>query len=356
MERGLSRRELLAQAGLCAATAPFLTLAACLPDDARRPLCELRGRTMGTRYRLRFRPPRYGIDDLALHAAIGGLFRRVNERMSAWRGDSELAGINGATPGQWVPVSEATRAVVVAAKEMHARSGGAFDPTVGALVDGWGFGPSRAPRAVPSRARQAALRDGVDGRAIETRASPSAVRRTRPDTRLDLSAIAQGHAVDAVAALLAARHVEHFLLELGGELRAGGRATPDRPWYVAVERPHALGRIPWCVVRLDDGAIATSGVYRNCFEEDGRRYSHVIDPRTGCPVAHRLLSVSVIAGDATTADAAATALLVLGPEEGKRFARAGGLAALFAVEASNGVRAVTTPSFASRLVDPEGHA
>lgn len=351
-ERVLTRRDLFAGAGCCAALAPFFTLAACGPEGVEDAF-ELRGRTMGTTYRLRARPPARSLDPLALHAEIGRLLRRVEARLSFWRRDSELARINTAAPGRWVEVSEETLRVVAAAQAQQRLSGGAFDPALGALVDLWGFGPSRAEHAVPTPESLEQVREPGAALAIETRTQPPAVRRRQRGTRVDLSAIAQGHAVDEVAALLAAYGVEDYLLDLGGELRAGGRPAADRPWRVAVERPRGTARVPLCVVRLDDAAIGTSGVYLKWFEQGGRRYSHILDPRSGRPIEHGLLSVSVLAEDALTADAAATTLLVLGPEEGACFAREHGLAALFAAEDGGDVRVSWTPSFDARVLPQE---
>lgn len=349
-ERRIRRRDLLVAAGCCAAAAPFLTLAAC---GARRDQAELRGRTMGTTYSLRVRLPTNGVDVLALHAEVGGIFRRIDALLSPWRRDSELARINAAATGDWVGVSTETERVVAAAQAQRRLSGGAFDATLGALVDLWGFGPSHSERAVPAAGRLDALRPRADTHGFETCVHPPRIRRRDPRARLDLSAIAQGHALDEVAALLVRRGLKNYLLDLGGELRAGGRAAAKRPWHVAVERPYGEGRLPLCVVRLEDAAIGTSGVYLKWFEDRGRRYSHILDPRSGEPLEHDLLSVTVIAQDALTADAMATTLLVLGPEEGTRFAREHGLAALFAAQDGRGVRVSRTPSFAARIVAQE---
>jgi thiamine biosynthesis lipoprotein len=189
---------------------------------------------------------------------------------------------------------------------------------------------------------------------LEMRASPPALRKAAAGVAIDLDGIAPGWAVDRLAERLEALGVRDYLVEIGGEVRARGDSPEQRRWRVAVEKPLAGERVAQAVIELGNNGVSTSGDYRDYREMDGRRISHTIDPRTGLPVAHRLASVTVVHASVAAADAWATALMVLGPEEGMALARREGLAALFV---EHGRRAgefdeAETPQFA-RLRRPE---
>ena len=183
----------------------------------------------------------------------------------------------------------------------------------------------------------------------ELRDAPRAARKRRPGVAVDLSAIAVGYAVDRVAELLGARGFDRYLVDIGGELRAAGAGPAGGPWRIAVQRPDAPEGRAQHLLPLADAAVATSGDYRRFYERDGRRYAHAIDPRTGAPVRHALASVTVVAASAAEADAAATALLVLGPDAGPRLAQARGLPALFVVREGEALVERMTPGFAALL-------
>lgn len=268
----------------------------------------------------------------------------VDAGTSSWRDDSEISRFNRSASTAWQSVSADTAAVVAVALDVQHRSEGAFDPTVAPLVELWGFGrvgPRRRPP--PPEAMSAALAR-VGGGALAVRRNPPALRKQHPDLALDLSGVAKGYAVDLVARRLDALGVARFLVEVGGELRARGEAPGGGPWRVGVERPEpGPSRIGWTLA-LVDVSLASSGDYRRYFEWRGRRYSHVIDPRSGLPVHHGLVSVSVLAPDAARADAWATALLVLGPEAGPRVATREGLAVLFVLDRGARLETRATPA------------
>lgn len=294
------------------------------------------GHTMGTTYSVQIVDPPPQLDATALQRQVDDLLEEINDSMSTWRADSELSRFNANPSTDWVAVSPALAAVVGTAQAVSAASDGAFDITVGPLVDLWGFGassdPTQPPATRPTADAIAATRARTGFRQLEVRTAPPALRKARPDLALDLSAIAKGHGVDRVAALLSAQGYEDFLVEIGGELVGRGVNAQGEPWRIAIERPDpGLTRRPLQVLPLAGRALATSGDYRNYFEQDGVRYSHSIDPNRGEPVYHRLASVTVIADSAELADAWATALLVLGPERGPDLASAEGLEALFLI-------------------------
>ena len=299
---------------------------------------------------LRSTPPAEQLEQAEVEAQVRRVLERIEGRMSHYRGASELSRFNRAATTEPQAMSRETIGVVAEALAVSRASGGAFDVTVGPLVDAWGFGPpGRAPEA-PDEALLAALRARVGAAHLEADPAASTLRKRRVDVVVDLSAIAKGYAVDAVAELLAERGFGDYLVEIGGELRAGGTNERGEPWRVAIERPASGLATAQRIVPLTDAALATSGDYRNFYDLDGARVSHTIDPRTGRPVTHGLRAVSVIAERCSLADARSTALNVLGPEEGHALAVAQDWAALFVVDDGTG-RLVEreTPAFTAAL-------
>lgn len=275
------------------------------------------GQTMGTAWRADV----YSLGDAeALRGAIDGELEMLVEQMSHWREDSDLSRFNRAAAGEWVRLPEEFFAVLHCGLHVARKSGGAFDPALGAVVEAWGFGPLGRPGPLPAgrgRWEEIAIR-------METREAlqPGGVT-------LDFSAIAKGYAVDHVARLLEERGVGSFLVEIGGELRGRGIKEDGQPWWVAVEGPpEGLGTE--IVVALHNASIATSGDYRRYFERDGVRFAHTIHPRTSAPANSGVASVSVIHESTMAADAYSTSLAVLGVEEGMDLADRLHLAAVIA--------------------------
>jgi thiamine biosynthesis lipoprotein len=235
--------------------------------------------------------------------------------------------------------------VLDVSKLIWEQSAGAFDPTVGPLVDLWGFGPVPTDDLVPSdeQIAQALATVGYQHLSIDMQI----ISKAAP-IRLDLSAVAKGYAVDQVADLLEMLALPDYLVEIGGEMRLGGSNPKGQPWRIAVEMPAVIPQVQR-VIAAHDVAIATSGDYRNYFEQDGVRYSHTIDPRTGKPIGHSLASVTVVAETCAEADAWATALMVLGEEQGMVLAEELGLAIYMLVKDGEGFKALSSEAFAPYL-------
>ncbi|UCE90600.1 MAG: FAD:protein FMN transferase [Pseudomonadota bacterium] len=305
----------------------------------------LRGPTMGTTYTVKVvkNPP--SLDREKLSSDITGMLDDINAKMSTYDESSELSRFNRADNTEWVTASSELVTVVADAHAVSELTRGAFDVTVGPLVELWGFGPTFTADSIPESAAIEHARARVGFRRIETRTDPPAIRKTHADAAIDLSAIAKGYAVDRLAQHLESLGVRDFLVEIGGEIRTGGVNTRGAPWRIAVERPVATARTVYDGVELRNAAIATSGDYRNFFEHDGTRYSHTIDPNTGQPVTHSLASVTVLHPSAMRADALATALLVLGPEAGYRLAERHHVAALFITRDGDDFADKATPLF-----------
>ena len=289
-------------------------------------------------------------DQPAVAAEVRRVLERIEARMSHYRPASEVSRFNAARTTEPRPMSRETLGVLAEALAVSRVSGGAFDVTVGPLVDAWGFGPPGRAPAAPDETSLAALRARVGFDLLELDAAAATLRKRNEDVVVDLSAIAKGYAVDAVSSLLADRGYGNHLVEIGGELRGAGTNEEGAPWRVAVERPVPGAPAAQRIVPLTDAALATSGDYRNFYDLDGRPVSHTIDPRTGRPVTHRLRSVSVIAERCSPADARSTALNVLGPEAGYALAVEQGWAALFVTDDGSG-RLVEreTPAFTAAV-------
>ena len=288
------------------------------------------GPTMGTTFNIKV-----VTDDLtdAHRERLTQLIREtldgVDEHMSTYRSNSEIEQFNRGDTRPFA-ASQGLLQVVAEAQRVALLTGGAFDITVGPLVDIWGFGPS----GVTATPDEEMLRDLVEMTGfeqLEVDFEGGTLRKAREDCRIDLSAIAKGYATDRVSEMLARQDLPRHMVEVGGEVRARGFNGSGRVWRIGIERPISMGRSVQLVVPLADLSLATSGDYRNFFERDGVRISHTIDPRTGRPISHNLASVSVIDASCMTADGLATALSVLGPDEGFELAKRQAIAAYFLV-------------------------
>lgn len=303
------------------------------------------GSTMGTRYNIKLAGLPEEISSEKLKSRIDAELERINDQMSTYRPSSEISRFNGYDGKEWVPVSPETARVVAAAQRISNETQGAFDITVGPLVNLWSFGAEPIDQAVPGTEQIKEVKAKVGRYTVEVRDDPPALRKYRSDVEIDLSAIAKGFAVDQIVELLDNLGVAGYLVEIGGEIRARGAKADGTAWVVGIEAPKEFTRGIQEVIALVDRALATSGDYRNFFEQDGKRYSHTIDPATGRPVEHNLASVSVVTEDCMHADAWATALMVLGPEIGFHFATERNLAVLFIVRGEEGFIRRPTPAF-----------
>jgi thiamine biosynthesis lipoprotein len=320
--------------------------------DARAPALgghvhALAGRTMGTTWSVRFVGPRA----LKLEPVTQAIQRELDEvvaQMSPWEPDSNISRFNRAPAGSWQVLPSAFFEVLQYGLTVACDSGGAYDPTAGALVDAWGFGPKgrhdEPGFEPPSLAAIAAARASSGWQRIEVDASTRRVRQPG-GVQLDLSAIAKGHAADRVARMLTQRfNVEDALVEVGGELRGSGIKPDGQPWWVALESAPQLngGRLsvdaslPQTRIALHGLCVATSGDYRRFFQRGGTHYPHTIDPRSGQPIAHGLALVTVLHESCMAADALSTALTVLGPIDGPLWAEQRGIAALFVARRPDG--------------------
>ena len=335
----------------------LLAACACAPPDPGAAIVEFTGPTMGTIWAVRVVTvdawPQAGRDRVA--GEIQAVLDDIESKMSHYDPSSELSRFNRGRTTRPFPVSAGTFEVFRQARRLSELTAGALDVTVAPLVNAWGFGPVEPDRFPPDVERLSRALEHVGYAGVELDEAASALRKADPAIEVDLSAVAKGYGVDRVAAALREEGLERFLVEVGGEIVTAGTNHLDRPWRIGIESPLAGGGIQR-VVPLSDRAMATSGDYRNRREVDGGWVSHTIDPRTGRPVEHRLASVSVIAERCVVADGLATALEVLGPDDGYALAVERGWAALFLSRDEDGaITERATPAFAT-LVAAAGRA
>lgn len=305
--------------------------------------------TMGTSYSVKVSSLPEGLAPEQLREEIKTSLQHINAQMSTYRQDSELSLFNASRSIDWQSVSEDLYKVVDTAKKISELSVGAFDITVGPLVNLWGFGPDPMTFTAPAQVLIDQKMKLIGYQHIELRAESLAIKKNIPELYIDLSAIAKGYAVDRIGMLLEAHDIADYLVEIGGELRLRGNNLQGEPWRIAIEKPTPEQRMIQKIVPISNVAMATSGDYRNFFEVDGVRFSHTIDPRTGRPITHKLASVTVLHETTMEADALATAFMVLGPEEAFKLAEWKHIAALFIIKTEQGFDERSTSTFSETI-------
>lgn len=334
--------------GLLAGT--LLVLAGC----ASSPQRVLRGEGLGATWSVTL-TGELPSDAASIQHEIERRVAEVSAQLSRWDAQSSLNALNAAADDEWHEVPPLLFEALERALSLAEQTGGAYDPTVAPLLDAWGFGtlgrrfePPTAQQIETARARVGWSKVKLD---------PVGRRVRRPQgVVIDLSSMTHGLAADHIARYLQDAGITRYLVDVGGEFRAGA-APAGRPWRIAIERPPGRWDAPrpegtpppLRVLQLQDAGIATSGDFRYFFDYNGRRYSHRIDPRTGAPVEDDLASVTVVASDSQQADALATALSVLGPVEGFEFAQRHEIAALFVVRVGDGIEERMTPRFSDYI-------
>lgn len=351
----------------------LILLQGCTPSAP--VISKISGPTMGTEYHISWVSSQQRQNDLAaekqkIKAEIDSILVAINKSMSTYDPTSELSLINASASfdattetanqaeldsdqikelplpliTEWQPISAGLYQVLMMSMQVGIKSAGAFDVTIGPLVNLWGFGPQNRIDKAPADKDIAAALAKVGASAINIRQKDNAYQLKLSAPRyIDLSAIAKGYAVDVIAHYLKTQNIHGFLVEVGGEIAAYGTKTSvsasddsGPTWRVAIEAPNDTERNAQLIIPLSNMAIATSGDYRNYFEDKGQRYSHTIDGRSGYPIVHNLASVSVLHESSAIADAWATALSVLGAEQGLKIAEEHNLAALFIQRTSGG--------------------
>ncbi len=309
------------------ALASLLFVTACL-FDKEPDVVRLSGETMGTTFKITAIGD--DLDEAALGEAVQDTLAQVNAKMSNWDPNSEVSTFSASTSTEPMQVSDEFALVIEAANEVHAKSGGTFDVTLGPLIELWGFGPRKPEDPVPADEDiTSALARVGQARLLTLDGSAGTLAKSDAGVGINLSAIAKGYGIDAVAAQLREAGIENYMVEIGGDLVAMGQNDKGESWQIGIEKPETGAQAIQLVVPLDNLGMATSGDYKNYFEQDGVRYSHIIDPTTGRPITHSTTSVTVLAENAMMADAWATAMLALGQKKGFELAEQHNLAVFF---------------------------
>lgn len=323
----------------------LLFLVGCQPAvQTVEPETYLSGKTMGTTYNVKFVTDP-NIDSVELHNEIEQKLISVNQLMSTYIPDSELSVINQSPANTPVQISAETRLVLDEALRLGELTDGALNVTLGPLVNLWGFGPEKRPEVIPSDAEIALAMQSVGLEHIVLQGQQ--ISKKIDDLYIDLSPIAKGYGVDALAELLESHGITDYLVEIGGEMRLSGIKSTGQEWRVAIEKPLSTQRAIQRIIAIGDNAIATSGDYRNYYEEDGIRYSHLIDPKTGYPIQHNLVSVTVIHPSSMTADGMATALSIVGTQAAMEIAERDNIAVLLVSKEGEEFVEYQSPAFAT---------
>jgi thiamine biosynthesis lipoprotein len=302
-----------------------------LPDCPRTTrLPEAGGKTMGTTWRLVLAKG----DISNASSMVQARLDELEGIFTNWREDSAVSRFNASRSTEWQSIPRELADAVVLAQRISKETQGAFDITVSPLIDLWGFGAKGRTKTIPSDEAIAAARARCGWEKIEVQTEPSQLRKIQSDVEINVAGLVEGYAVDDIVTRLHAAGHTNFLLDVGGELYASGAKPDGSPWEVGVQQPDAAKGVVTGALPLQDKALSTSGTYQQFFEVDGKRYPHILDARTGKPVSHGVVSVSVIADSCFEADSWTTALLILGPTEGRETAKRLGIDALFLAESS----------------------
>lgn len=329
-----------------------ISVAACFPsNNSAKTEVLLQGRTMGTTYSIKVVTTIERVASLKLQEKIDVALVQVNDEMSTYLSSSEISRFNHSTSTAPVEISDGFARVLQESMRLGQLSSGKLDITVGPLVNLWGFGPEQRPETVPNDEVLADTRARIGLKNLHLHGNT--LSKDIPNLYIDLSTTAKGYGVDVVAELIEANGIVDYLVEIGGEMRLKGFKHTGELWAIAIEKPildtSGEQRAVHQVIIPKDNAVATSGDYRNYFEVEGQRFSHIIDPATGKPIDHNLVSVTVISSSSMTADGLSTALMVMGPDEGLKFAQEHELAALFISKTEHGFKEAFTVKFRQYL-------
>lgn len=283
--------------------------------DSEQTGPQISGQTMGTSYSVQWSDTSPSISTVELANLIDQRLAQINSLMSTYIPNSQLSEFNQSRETGWHKVDPELAKLITTALSISKQTEGAFDITVGPLVNLWGFGPSDTAFNFPTDTEINIAKRSIGYHHLEVRLDPPALNKKIIDLYIDLSAIAKGYAVDAVAQILNDNNLLNYMVEIGGEVKGMGIAPHGNPWRIGIETPSIQRGNIEQIVSLRDVGVATSGDYRNFIEHEGKRYSHTIDPRSGYPVSHNLGSATIIHESTAIADAWATAFMVLGAEK-----------------------------------------
>ncbi|QPB85095.1 FAD:protein FMN transferase ApbE [Pseudoalteromonas rubra] len=335
---------MLRQSQFCFIFLLSMLLVACGQASKSAEPIVLQGSTMGTTYNIKAFPQQSTLTKEQLHTEVEAALKAVNQSMSTYIPDSEINEFNRLAANQVMPISDDFRKVIAESIRLGL-STQTLDVTMGPLIDLWGFGPDKRPTKRPSEQQLAQMREqiGLDKLTL----TEEGLAKTLDHLELSFSATAKGYGIDKVAELIESHGISNYMVEIGGELRLSGTKPEDEPWRIAIEKPDApVGqRQIHKVIEPGKNSVATSGDYRIFYEMDGETFTHLIDPGTGKPVKHDLVSVTVLHPSAMTADGLATALTVMGTERARAYAELHNLPVYLISKSDEGLEVYPSSAF-----------
>lgn len=341
-------RSLLNHRLLALSLAAFIGLAGC---DTSTEAVKLEGLQGTATWHVTLTNPPTTLDVAKTQAGLEQVLAHTNQILGTWDPHSEISKFNQSTSTDWQPVSKELAHVVNTALRLSTESKGLYDVTVAPLLKLWGFKHGDpAQGVIPSPAQVEAAKAKMGYQKLQVRLDPPVLRKTQADLDIELASLADGYATDQAGEYLESLGVKDYMVEVAGEIRTRGKSPRGDDWRIAIEKPVEIGRVVQQGVNLTNVGLATSGDYRNFFVAEGKRYSHTMNPLLGTPVQHHLASVSVLASTGLEADGYATLLMVLGDQQGKKFAEEHQLAAYFIWRTDQGFDSYATPSFQPALI------
>lgn len=329
-------------------------LTACNDTETRQQI-DIEGKTMGTFYSVKISGATTP-NPHKLQQEIDALLEQANNDISTYRQTSVLSRFNQYRGSEPQPIPRGMADIILLAQRIGRDTDGAMNITVGPLVNLWGFGPEKQPTQIPTQDQIDSARQqvGLQHLTLISDSRGEWLQKDLPDLYVDLSTMGEGYGVDLLVNLMMQKGITNYLVSVGGAVSSRGVNGQGQPWRVAIQKPTDQENAVQALVDLQGYSISTSGSYRNYFEQGGQRYSHVLDPATGRPINHRLVSATVIATTALEADGWDTGLMVLGTEKALRLAESKGLAVYLITKTDQGFTAVMTPQFKAFLV-PDQH-
>ncbi|WP_431225611.1 FAD:protein FMN transferase ApbE [Serratia sp. L9] len=328
----------------------LMLLAGC-NDNETRPQIDIEGKTMGTYYSVKISGA-ISQSKQQLQQEIDVLMEQANDDISTYRPHSVLSRFNQNHSSEPQPIPRGMADIILTAQRIGRDTAGAMDITVGPLVNLWGFGPDKHAAKIPSQQEIDAARanTGLQHLKLLSDSRGEWLQKDLPELYVDLSTLGEGYGVDQLVQLMERKGITNYLVSVGGAVSSRGVNGHNKPWRVAIQKPTDKENAVQALVDLQGYGVSTAGSYRNYFELDGPHYSHVIDPTTGRPITHKLVSATVIAPTALEADGWDTGLMVLGAEKALKLAEEKNLAVYLITQTDNGFIAVMTPQFKAFLV------
>ncbi len=328
----------------------FLLFAMALCGCSKPRMLEAHGETMGTDYSVKVVGSFPG-GEPALKEQVDALLKHYNDEISTYDSNSALSKFNQQQSTAPYPISQDMADILIEALRIGQKTDGLLDVTAGPLVNLWGFGPDKRPVKIPTveQIAQARLRVGIKNLHVEVSSDHASVRKDLPDIYVDLSTFGEGFGVDKIAEFLEARGIQNYLVDIAGASRSRGMNNKGEPWRLGIQKPTDKYMEAQAVIIPNGRGVSTSGSYRNYYELDNHRYSHIIDPGTGAPITHRMVSATVIAQTALEADGWDTALMVMGTEKALQFAEQHHLAVYLITKTDKGFDAQFSTAFSPYL-------